>query len=1744
MGYIKRTINIEELVSGGARCANPKIVWDDPLCAGITCKRNNGREIDVVIPDDCTERCFWVSYTCEDYCTTCEPIRLKICPCDTNADCENCHECHPIYEVCVSKCDEGEFCTDHDTCVECDETHPCPNGKQCVGGQCECPPEAPYLDSNGNCVPCTDDSCPEGQVCTPDGCVDPVCPSGHWLASENKCVECINTGHCDPGECCNPITHVCECCPGFVRDPATQQCVSAPCTEDKECPECTYCQTGVGCVPVICPDGKVCIPGEGCVDECNCSNPNCTGLSSACVSYSATICYCKDCAGSCANGQPCGEGCFCDDDLQCKPNPCANKTCTDGFECGKGCGCNQETHKCEPCSSAGCGDECDNLLGCECPNGTSCQDVNGCDGPCDGYGGCPLGCTCVGGQCVPCSDFSCETSDCSDRPECRCSGSGCEGDPDFCKDIFSTTDFDCGVTAELTLKDGCMCPGITAYATPHILTKNGTTYNVQLALRLAKGKANSWEEIRNLHLLDETQYDDIADNDTPTSGTMDLTVTEYYQPQTWTSGGWVNQGGIVGRVLPVSGSISFAGIARKENLVFQAWKIGSGKNIITNTSQEKIVRYDVEVKANVLKFPNNCTYESKTLPTMRLDNGQFKQAQDLLDQQSGSASYTDLFIHFPNGNFNLGGKFVAFEGLMSDSNRDPLFTWFRSEDNVYDALDIIRKLYITPDAPGYYKDSLFGPENFLLTKQNLVSPEGRVFGDMFYKVTNDCSCKDRELDFGKLVWCSPDSLALGNVVFSLCNKKIEIKSDITRPCVTNWDLREHDLHPDDNTTAFKNRHQARYHLMITLEDGTKIDRSYTWRETGVAAAGLYSETDNTSLKTYIQTFTSAIVDMRIELRYGTSTEVVCYSVKTIPAVPRNTPTYTKICEPNSNNIKYRFNTAVNHISTIVATGGTVVSGAGYKEIVATQGSLVTAYFTFTDYCPLTMELNEFCCDTLTIGFTVNQIPGPTPEPITQLTATVTGGTLPYNVKYYRQLTGGNKELVGESTNSTNSFLVLLSDATPGLYFATVTDGSGNCSKDSTVVSIEPRNEDDYRISIVPTFSGCTYTGNVSIAIPNQPDIVGSKVYYRVNTGSNVYFTVTSQHAAAGFALLPAVGQTITLVSLEIPNQSGPPTVFEQTGSATVPSNLSEAIPVLTIFTVNGSNTTTNVCAGSDVLIELTGSPNAVVQISGIEPITLDGSGYGVSTQVPLTNTTYTVTEVTNASGDCNGTQGVGLTRQAAVTPMPEITIVSDVCDGTGTLRTVTFSNITSATDQLGNTLTVTGSSVTVNVALVTEIRATYVLGICTATYTHLVTICGVPEITGDITAPTMVCAGETATVTVSGVTGGTAPYYYNYYTNSDFNETYTLGQTSKIYLFGATETVYVRIKDALDNISLIGSVIVQVAALPVPDITPAGDTGRIVEVDTNIFEIDNDVVNAVFKTVASYVSYGWEVLGTYAGTTTGSGPTFTIEVADITGTITLQVTVVSADGCIGTETVSISVVAAPAIIDVDEMLFVTSSAKIYKVEVTPSTIGIPVLLCGAGNPALSIAMRGNGSLISMNLSNLYVIDPLGGCGATLIGSIGTASNNLGMLTADIAVTANDNFRLSTYDLTDDSVVTNFYTISDGVNTYIPTGDLLRVGNELYGLAKQLISGVLQTDGARLLRFTLVSDAVVSFTNLGVLPIASLYAFGLAYLGSTAYVIYMDGKVYNLNLTTPSSSTLVGTIIVPGGESIYDTTDNF
>ena len=312
-------ISLESEVS----CSNLDVQFDKPECINIKCLYDSStNSIKITVPEDCEPECIYATVTClDDKCDDCETTQdLKICPCTGIDDCDDCEAC--IDNICVSLCDEDEFCK-NDTCVECDEANPCPDGKNCNNGNCECPPGT-YENADGKCVECENGDTNGCLLCVNGEWVPRECEEGVCDPDDGDCVDCLKSGDCTGvNECC--VDKDCVCCPGYVRNPVTGECEpKGPCEKDSDCPECEIC-TDEGCQPVVCPEGFICVDGD-CVPECDCSEGGCPD-GSACVPHPTQVgkCYCKDCTqfecdGECENEYGCG----CDEDNNCVPDDSCN----------------------------------------------------------------------------------------------------------------------------------------------------------------------------------------------------------------------------------------------------------------------------------------------------------------------------------------------------------------------------------------------------------------------------------------------------------------------------------------------------------------------------------------------------------------------------------------------------------------------------------------------------------------------------------------------------------------------------------------------------------------------------------------------------------------------------------------------------------------------------------------------------------------------------------------------------------------------------------------------------------------------------------------------------------------------------------------------------------------------------------------------------------------------------------------------------------------------------------------------------------------------------------------------------------------------------------------------------------------------------------------------------------------------------------------------------------------------------
>jgi hypothetical protein len=984
-------ISLKNIIKGGAVCANPSIVWESPYCGNIKCIENDGKLITLEIPDECIGECLYAIITCDDTCSTCEPIKIKVCPCDTNLECADCEEC--IDGLCVSKCPDKP-CVNGE-CADCNDKTPCPCNQVCTNGDCNCPPNKPFKNDKGCCVDCkTDANCPPCHKCTPNGCVPIEC-DGVCDPSTNKCVECNNSGDCKgENECCKD--NKCGCCDGFVRNPITKKCEPAPdCVKDKDCPECHICMNGK-CVPLVCPDGFICVGGN-CVQECDCNAPNCPSGKS-CITSEGGKCYCKGCTGDCQNG--CSEGCYCKDNKKCAPNPCASKTCNNGLDCGKDCGC--KNGNCVPCDSLSC-EECANTIGCECKNG-KCGKVVSCTGDCATSSDCANGCTCHEGQCVNCKEFNC--SECGTKNGCKCEGGKCDDNPNDndCTDTFKLIkdDANCDLKAELTSNVNCACSKLTVASKIVAVKKyvvSGTVpppnalvlpsvdtyeYKFDFAIELRKGMVALPSMVNTLSLLGDTTKPDIADNDTPTTGVVEMVVTPYYKT--------LNANGSVVSV-SASASQSYLGAYNlNDTHIFKDIKIEKAGD-----KKAPLLFVDrVEVTFNhksKFEMPSGCEYKGDKL-------------------FSYTFTTNSNFDGLVNGSV-LKDIYTKNTTLSSSKARKPLFVWYRSKDNTFTDNEIIRKVYVSK-VGGKYSDVLRGMDKIdPKGKYPTVGQEGLLWSGYSYSVKTDCTCGSKVAEHLDLAFCNPKPLFYE---LSECNRKVKLKAPF-EPCDMNQDINIW----KSPTNFIPNDAQAKYELYF---NGVKVATFKHDKNLGMVKDG--------TTDTMFDTYTSAVEITKIELKHSHDKSGDCTLTYNLVSPSNVDVLYTKNCNVQGGSYTITVPKNGNGYSVVGIVGGVVTNSGAYFTVTLPKGVPTELTFTLANGCIKKKTVSEDCCDEF--NATLTAVDGECGEPLVLSTTTV-GGNPPfaftYNLPNGTSLSGGNT--------------ITIPNYIGGQYSVTVKDAN-NCEK--------------------------------------------------------------------------------------------------------------------------------------------------------------------------------------------------------------------------------------------------------------------------------------------------------------------------------------------------------------------------------------------------------------------------------------------------------------------------------------------------------------------------------------------------------------------------------------------------------------------------------------------------------------------------------------------------------------------------
>ena len=270
----------EACVSGSCQAGTPLVCDDSNACTDDSCDP----AIGCVFADDDANTCDDSdACTQTDTCVagSCTGSNEKVCPV-TDTQCQTPGTCNPADGSCSDpenvegSCDDGNACTQTDTCV----------AGSCTGSNEKvCPVTDTQCQTPGTCNPadgsCSDPENVEGLCDDSDACTQTdTCQGG--LCTGSDLVVCAALDQCHEAGTCDPASGVCS---NLIVDDGTACTDGNACTEGDTCSggacvdgaalncddgdACTSdsCNTVSGCVhtPLSCDDGKACNGVETCV---------------------------------------------------------------------------------------------------------------------------------------------------------------------------------------------------------------------------------------------------------------------------------------------------------------------------------------------------------------------------------------------------------------------------------------------------------------------------------------------------------------------------------------------------------------------------------------------------------------------------------------------------------------------------------------------------------------------------------------------------------------------------------------------------------------------------------------------------------------------------------------------------------------------------------------------------------------------------------------------------------------------------------------------------------------------------------------------------------------------------------------------------------------------------------------------------------------------------------------------------------------------------------------------------------------------------------------------------------------------------------------------------------------------------------------------------------------------------------------------------------------------------------------
>ena len=591
------------------------------------------------------------------------------------------------------------------------------------------------------------------------------------------------------------------------------------------------------------------------------------------------------------------------------------------------------------------------------------------------------------------------------------------------------------------------------------------------------------------------------------------------------------------------------------------------------------------------------------------------------------------------------------------------------------------------------------------------------------------------------------------------------------------------------------------------------------------------------------------------------------------------------------------------ISPTPATGiTTTVSG---NEIVvnaapgAVTGAVVLA---------VTVADENGCSATTNLTATVNPLPTATATAVTANATACAGGMVQFEVFG----TG-----TGPFTATANSTAASL----------TVTDESGDPAPDGTSTTPLTFDVTGTTAGTFPvTFSvtdanGCTGTTSADVTFLPLPtptvtaaaaavcvgDVLDlTTVFDGGSTAVSTFVQVTpGTPLPAGVTIIDAAGASPQLTVAATTTATAVDLTFTATDAAGCTASISQTVAInpLPVFTVAPIDTT--VCAGATVTFIV--SP-ADLTLSVADPTTVLGNAITFTAPATAGPASFLVT-ATDALG-CSTTQAVDLT----VLPLPAFTIdaqsgTGDVCAGVDAVFTLNattgalplgfaLGNVNPAnTTLVGNVLTVSntaGLSGTQTVsAVLTDGNG------CTQTVTRDFVVGALPEIVATPLLSTDVCAGDSIRFILSSTTGTPG---FTFTAGTGATVVSDLLTVSTAGLAPGAQAVAVTVTDAM-GCTATGNVAFTVLATPNIVVDAANGTAICIDEGDLTFSLSSNVGQAPFS---------FDLDTPPAGVTIDANGVVTVD-ADVAGagTLTIDLEVTDANGCVATATQSITVNALP-----------------------------------------------------------------------------------------------------------------------------------------------------------------------------------------------------------------------------------------